>query len=806
MRQKAGAVAITLIGAFVLAILAGISPVGFLSLENSGNVEASSNELQPPYEVQRGMPQTEADRLQEAKDYVDEAIRRYSADREDALEFYGSEESIDKELGMYLLLLNDGVVVVNPASPRLVNVDIRRITDPKGNEFGKALAEADENGVEVSYVATDTTNPDDNDRFTFRNRTDWAILADGLVFSAGWVDRETDVESTLSKREKAVATVIEARDRMVVLTIPATVEHYKKPESVDGEFYIIMANPRGPIVADATGHLSAGTNIRDIEASDDPELGQKIFALANGGRLWTSHLWPNPAKEGRVERRHTFAVKFSGIYLVSGYYEDTPDVTPPPAPDRLDTAKAYVEEAIEFYRRDSLGAREHYSSTESIDQELGLYLLLIRDGVILVNPVFPDSVNTGIEWRTDPLERQYGKALAEADEEGLVVEYLIPVPSDNFTFRKKTAWAKLDEGKVFSAGWTDRETDVESGLNARQKAIGEVIEARGRLQSRELTPTIAHYRNPESIDGEFYTILAHSNGNIIADATRPDLPVGTNIRDMAASDDPDLGQKIAAVASGEGEWFSHMWPNPATGQEEQRHTYVTRFFSLYIISGYYGDLLPPVVTDECLIEINGAGTYNGTWDDTCLSENRPQDSADGGEAGSDYYARFYTFTLQEASDVTISLSSDDNPPVDTFLYLMEGSGSDGRLVAENDDISSGNRNSRIDEQFLDAGTYTIEATTYEAESKGEFTLVVDVRVTTEPPAPDVTYIAISSGADHVCAIATDGSIMCWGDDSYGQVSERPTSGSFTEISSGDNHTCALRDDGAVICWGSFDVP
>ena len=70
----------------------------------------------------------------------------------------------------------------------------------------------------------------------------------------------------------------------------------------------------------------------------------------------------------------------------------------------------------------------------------------------------------------------------------------------------------------------------------------------------------------------------------------------------------------------------------------------------------------------------------------------------------------------------------------------------------------------------------------------------------------MTFIAISSGANHVCAISEDGSIMCWGDNDYGQVSDRPTSGSFTQISSGDNHTCALRNDGAVICWGSVTVP
>ena len=780
------ALILTLIVAGVFALLAGAQPGGLFLPDNVASAEAASGEFQPANEVENATPQTDADRLAAAKAYVDEAIKKYDDEGLEAvIAHYQLQASIDEELGLHLLLLKDGAVVVNPTFPSsYLGSDLSGATDPQETPYGKIISEADEDGVVVEHLRAVS-----KDNFTFRKKTSWAKRADGLVFSAGWTDLQTDVESTLTPRQKAIGTAIKVRARMQNLGRDETIDYYNTPGSIDGEFYATIAYPLGQIGADAAMPGLRGTNIKDLQASDDPELGQKIFALENGGELWTSHLWTNPST-GREERRHTYALRWLGFYLVSGYYEDTPPVIGP-----LERTKAYVNEAIRRYDEDPDAAIEYYQSRDSIiDDELSLYLLLLKEGgVIVVNPVFPGAQNTGIAWRTDPLGREYGKALAEADEEGEVVEYLLPIPSDNFTYRKKTAWAIRHKGLVFSAGWIDRETDVESTLTPRQKAVGTVIEVRARLQSQGFNQAITHYRTPESIKGEYYAIIAHRSGNILADATRPGLPAGTNVRSMAASDDPALGQKIAAVESNYGEWIGpHLWRNPATGQEERRHTHVARFLGFYLISGYYEP-------EPCVNPIDGSGTHTGTWGDaSCVSETRPNDADDGGAAGETYYARFYTFTLDEASDVTVTLKSDE----DTYLYLLDGHGKSGSVVAENDDLDDDNRDSRI-MKTLDAGNYTIEATTYDERTAGSFTLTVEAEV---PPPPVKKYKAISSGANHVCALAEDGSIMCWGDDSQGQVSKRPASGVFTTIDSGDNHTCALRNDGAVICWGSITVP
>ncbi len=492
----------------------------------------------------------------------------------------------------------------------------------------------------------------------------------------------------------------------------------------------------------------------------------------------------------------------------------------------LEATKAYVNDAIAAYREDPEKALAYYRSEKSIVSDPpGLYLTLLDGDTIKVNPIFRGAEGLSISWRGDPLGNRYGAKLAAADEDGAIVEYLLPISSQDYTFRKKTAWAiranvpDIDnpgemEDLVFSAGWLDLEGEVEFTFNEAQKAVGAVIEARARMQV-EVTvpnvgtavPTFNYYKSTDSIDGEIYVWLAFPTGLIFADATMPEL-VGQNIDDVY----PDVGEDMVAVQPQQARWITHMWTNPQTNQVELKHSYVTNFIGLYIVSGYYNETPPATLMDPCIEPIAGTGTFTRSWADSCRSEYRPQDAAGGGQAGSDYYTRFYTFTLDTAARVTITLTSDDDPPVDTFLYLRGGEEKDGEAVVENDDISSSNRNSRIEDHPLEPGTYTVEATTYNAGETGGFTLVVDIEPTGEPPGPpvpDMKYISISSGANHVCAIAADGSIMCWGNedgDSHGQISDRPTSGRFTEISSGDTHTCALRNDGAVVCWGSITVP
>lgn len=72
---------------------------------------------------------------------------------------------------------------------------------------------------------------------------------------------------------------------------------------------------------------------------------------------------------------------------------------------------------------------------------------------------------------------------------------------------------------------------------------------------------------------------------------------------------------------------------------------------------------------------------------------------------------------------------------------------------------------------------------------------------------------VTAGELHACALLTDHTIRCWGDNSFGQLgngtlTDSPTAvtvsgiSDATAVSAGMLFTCALRSGGTVVCWGN----
>ena len=145
----------------------------------------------------------------------------------------------------------------------------------------------------------------------------------------------------------------------------------------------------------------------------------------------------------------------------------------------------------------------------------------------------------------------------------------------------------------------------------------------------------------------------------------------------------------------------------------------------------------PATTGEFVVSIDASDSFpgacsnsisidtdvSGTWEADCTSAHR-----------FDSYAKYYTFTLMGSQEVTIDLESS----TDTYLFLLNGSGQTGTVIAEDDDSGTGTDSQIV--RTLSAGTYTVEATTFASQTTGTFV----VTVTTSSTCTDCPF-QINSG-------------------------------------------------------------
>ena len=189
---------------------------------------------------------------------------------------------------------------------------------------------------------------------------------------------------------------------------------------------------------------------------------------------------------------------------------------------------------------------------------------------------------------------------------------------------------------------------------------------------------------------------------------------GASLNDDGADDDAGEGTNSQAVET----LSADTYTIEATTYDEEE----TGDFTLTITPA--GAATTPT-TGECLEDLGPLTAQvvrAGEWSSDC--ESTDQDSS---------YARFYSFTLADETEVTIDLESGDT---DTYLYLREGNARSGVSVndhASDDDAGEGTNSQAV--ETLAAGAYTIETTTYDEEETGDFTLTVEVP---EPPKASIS--------------------------------------------------------------------
>ncbi len=134
------------------------------------------------------------------------------------------------------------------------------------------------------------------------------------------------------------------------------------------------------------------------------------------------------------------------------------------------------------------------------------------------------------------------------------------------------------------------------------------------------------------------------------------------------------------------------------------------FFSSFTLSLTYND----VGNTECVQSLVAGTTISDGWVPSCESNNRNIADPYSPYPDLGFRAKYFTFTLAEDSDVNIKVTSEEN----AYLYLLSGHGEFATPLLEFD------KNDVLTP--LPAGDYTVELTTNDRYSPGNFTILYSV--------------------------------------------------------------------------------
>ena len=227
------------------------------------------------------------------------------------LEYYNSIDSVDGQ--WYMFILDEEDLVIGHYNDVAIGVDLKGPLgiDAEGYNFGAQMLTATGEGKWVSYVHRNPAVVGTGHDFTVGRELKhaWVVRHDGMLFGSGWYGPAEQHTMYLVRR---------AIERFHAHGLDATLEHYSRPESVDSQWYVFIADRSddSPIRHNIIAHYDqkyAGTLLEDL-------LGIEKFEGSREGH-WVSHEDINPLT-GEMEAKNFWVVEQDGLVFGSGWYYD----------------------------------------------------------------------------------------------------------------------------------------------------------------------------------------------------------------------------------------------------------------------------------------------------------------------------------------------------------------------------------------------------------------------------------------------------------------------------------------------------
>ena len=226
--------------------------------------------------------------------------------------------------------------------------------------------------------------------------------------------------------------------------LEAMLNYYNSVASFEGEWYLFATDAADIYHVHPLLPQLIGTDINDVVGSDGYRLGEELAKATEEG-VWVEYLWPHPVTLEEVPKVG-YAVRRDGMLFASGYYV--------PVEDPAGQTAAYVQQAIAYYEDNGLEATvAHYNSKESLDGQWGLTLTDEND-ILRVAPLAQHLIGTDLKDLATFRQREIGKEMVEATEDGLWISYVFPNTRSSETLYAHT-WAVRHDGLIFMSRYYD---------------------------------------------------------------------------------------------------------------------------------------------------------------------------------------------------------------------------------------------------------------------------------------------------------------------------------------------------------------
>ena len=374
--------------------------------------------------------------------FVRQAVERYDAEgRDAALEYFNDPASVDGQ--WYTFVVNaEGILIGHPTRPDLRGTSTAARHDVFGKPYGREVVAATSEGRWVDYYFDhpDTGRPE--------QKHSWVVAHDGLFIGSGWYDvDESAAPPKIVGRAYARYLVAEAIDRYDTQGRDYTLEYHNSPDSLDGEWYVFIADSNGISLANANRPDIVGTDRSNATDITGKNYGQEIMATTAEGS-WVDYYFTHP-ETGEQTQKHSWVVRHDGLTFGVGWHTSG---EVPPQTDVAGYTQYLVHRAIELYVRDGREAAvEHYSDPATVDGQW-YAVLADADGIIIAHPLDEDLIGVDTEDLVDVNGKAFGQEIELVGTSGAWVDFYNVDPTDGAT-RRKHQWVVRYDDLMFGSGW-----------------------------------------------------------------------------------------------------------------------------------------------------------------------------------------------------------------------------------------------------------------------------------------------------------------------------------------------------------------